>query len=99
MLALKTPPNNNFGTDSISDHIKIIHKKAENFAKQLQSSKAPKPSFSQLMQFRMQKKLFTQQDTKELFPADFQFWSNRPNKSYHVKARINPVYNTIAKIF
>jgi len=99
MLALKTPPNKTFGTDSIPDHISTIHKKAEQFAKQLLSTKPPNPTFSQLMQFRMQKKLFTEPDTKELFPADYEYWTARPYKRYHVKARINPLSNMIAVLF
>ena len=98
MLALKTPPNKTLGTDSIQDHLPIIHKKAEHYAKRLVSTTPPKPSFTQLMQFRMQKKIFTQPETKEIFPADYHFWTTRPYKTYHVNARINPLTNMTAAL-
>ena len=99
MLALKTPPNPSFGTDSITDQLPKIHKAAEHYAKQLLESRPPKPSFGQLLQYRMQKKLFTQPDTEKLFPADYNYWTSCPYKNYHVKARINPLYNFVAILF
>lgn len=67
MLALKTPPNKTLGTDSIQDHLPIIHKMVERYAKQLLSTTPPKPSFTQLMQFRMQKKFSRNQKPKKSF--------------------------------
>lgn len=82
--------------------IKKIEKEAEKFYKKILAKKPMKPSFDNMMQFRVQKKMFAKY--KEQMPCDWQYfntqgWFESKQKYYTKDANLDFGKNLLAKLF
>ncbi|MGM5488642.1 MAG: flavodoxin family protein [Nanobdellota archaeon] len=92
-LGVKTPPKEEIFTDK---NTRLIRKAADryhhNFARQF------RPSFNHVMQFEMQKAVFTQKSAKKITPADYQHYMRLKDKHFNIPVRINPIKSMVAKL-
>lgn len=96
--------SNPLAKPSITDEktIKRIEKEAEKFYKKILEKKPMNPSFNNIMQFRVQKKIFAKH--KEQMPCDWQYFNNKgwfePKRKYYTKnANLDFGKNLLAKLF
>jgi multimeric flavodoxin WrbA len=65
-------------------------KAARRFHRNLVKGDAIPPSFASIMQFRIQRLMFTTGEAAKIFPADFEHYSKLKGRRYPVDARIRP---------
>jgi multimeric flavodoxin WrbA len=96
-LGLATPPVKNF-PEKLKTKNEILTKKAvDQFSKNLENTGVLKPTLSSVIQFEVQKAVFSQ--SREDLPADFDFYQLLIDKNYYVEASV-PWYKTlIARTF
>ena len=92
-LGLQTPPKEEIFTEK---NTRRIRKAAIEYHQRF--SEPFTPSFSQVMQFEMQKALFTQGSAKDITPADYTHYERLKGKSFNVPATVNPVKGALAKL-
>ena len=92
-LGLATPPVKDF-PEKLKTKNEILTKKAvDNFSKHLENNTFLKPALGSVLQFEVQKAVFSQ--SREDLPADFDFYQKLLEKKYYVEAEI-PFYKTLA---
>ncbi len=96
-LGLATPPVKNFPPELKAKNDATIRKATEKFMKKLEDKGVLNPSLGSVIQFEVQKAVFSQ--SREDLSADYDFYQLLLNKNYYVEASV-PWYKTfIAKTF
>jgi multimeric flavodoxin WrbA len=94
-LGLATPPVKNFPLELKAKNTITIKKATEKFLKNLETNGVLKPSLGSVIQFEVQKAVFSK--SREDLPADYDFYKKLLDKNYYVEASV-PWYKTfIAK--
>ncbi|MBN2726226.1 flavodoxin family protein [Candidatus Mcinerneyibacteriota bacterium] len=86
---LKTPPGKSLSPEQKNKNRKALEKGAARFISHLMKEGDPVPPLGHVMQFHMQRMIFTRPRAAEVFPADYRFYTDLKGKAYYTKARIN----------
>lgn len=96
-LGLATPPLKNFPPDLKAKNDAAVRKATEKFLKNLEDKSVLKPSLGSVIQFEVQKAVFSK--SRDDLSADYDFYQKLLDKNYYVEASV-PWYKTfIAKTF
>jgi hypothetical protein len=95
-LGLVTPPRSLVSAKMQRRNDKKIEAAAQRFYNQLVSPKVGTPSLLGMIQFRIQRAVFTLDQTKEEMPADHEYYQRLHGKKFYVDAKINVFKDAIA---
>jgi NAD(P)H-dependent FMN reductase len=96
-LPLTVPPVG--GKEEIIDQdIETLEKTSKQFYNDLVNKDTLSPKFSSLVQFRLQKAIFTKAGAKIDFPKDYEYYTSKISSNYYVTANVNPIKNAVAWI-
>ncbi len=93
-LGITTPPKEDIFTEKNTSQIENTARAYHDEFDQQFS-----PSINQLIQFKMQKKIFTTDWAKEVSPADYKHYIKLEDKSFNIPVKVNPIKNFIAAVF
>jgi multimeric flavodoxin WrbA len=94
---IQTPPVQNLPEKLQKNNKKQIENKSAIYAKKLIKKNGLKPSFSSLMQFHVQRMIFSQKTSKKDMPEDYNFYSKLEGKKYYSDIKINFLKTIAAK--
>lgn len=86
---LTTPPEKSLTAVQKDKNRAALEKGAARFLGHLTKNTPPVPSWGQVMQFHMQRMIFTQPKAAETFPADHRFYSDLKGKPWYTEARVS----------
>lgn len=96
-LGIATPPLKNFPEKLKEKNDAIIRRSTEKFLKNLEDNGVLKPELGSVIQFEVQKAVFSK--SRDDLPADYDFYQRLLDKNYYVDASV-PWYKTfIARTF
>ncbi|MFO7734879.1 MAG: flavodoxin family protein [bacterium] len=88
LLGATTPPVKEFPEKLKLKNEKAVRKGVTVFAEKLNSSGPIVPSMDSILQFHAQRAIFGADDSKEDFPADYEYFSKLRDKNYFVPAKV-----------
>jgi NAD(P)H-dependent FMN reductase len=95
-LGLVTPPQSLVTEKLKKGNAKKTASATAHFYRRLKSTKPIAPGLKSLIQFRIQRVIFTFDETREDMPADHEFYRPLHEQPFYVDAKINPLKNLIA---
>lgn len=94
-LPLTVPPVG--GMEEIVDQdIETLKKTSKQFYNDLVNKDTFSPKFSSLVQFKLQKAIFTGNEARTEFPKDYEYYTTKVSSNYYMDANVNPIKNAVA---
>ncbi len=92
-LGVKTPPNEDLFSDK---NAKLIRKSALSYHEKF--DRPFRPSINQVIQFEMQKAIFTKELGRSISPADYDHYMQLKDKNFNIPTRVNPIKSLIGRM-
>ena len=96
-VGTKTPPVKDFPETLKVKNEKAVQKGVDEFAKNLQDTSVRIATMDNILQFHAQIALFAREESKDDFPADYDYFSKLKDKKFFVPAKVPFFKNLVGK--